>query len=35
MTSCVPTTSTLPGVQLIDGPRAVRQRPDVLRIASA
>ena len=28
-------TSILPGVQDIEGPRAVRQRPDVERIASA
>merc|ERR1719261_387226 len=33
-TSCTPTTSTLPGVQDIDGPRAVRHSPLVDLIAS-
>merc|ERR1719258_684076 len=33
-TSCTPTTSTLPGVHDIDGPRAVRHNPEVDLIAS-
>ena len=33
-TSCTPTTSTLPGVQDIDGPRAVRHSPEVDPMAS-
>ena len=35
MISCTPVTSILPGVHDIDGPRAVRQRPEVERMASA
>ena len=35
MISWTPVTSTLPGVHDIDGPRAVRHRPEVERMASA